>query len=96
VACGTATEAGGRQQAGRGAFLVVAGEVRFQFRAALVDDYDLHLCLQQLQRQRRPVLLAQPLTPPPEAAHSFAFDGDEITLLEEGIPALFAAEVVEG
>jgi hypothetical protein len=76
---------------------VVAGEIQFPLRAALADDYDLHLCLQQLQRRRQPTLLAQPLAPAPaETAHAFAFDGDEITLLEEEVAVRLVPDVVEG
>ena len=47
------------QLLGRGDFLAVAGEYITHFQAAYIGDYDLHLTLQELHRNRPPALLAQ-------------------------------------
>lgn len=48
---------------GKGDFLAVLGEQQFHFQAAFVGDYDLHLSLETLQRNRPRPLVAQPLPP---------------------------------
>lgn len=46
---------------GQGDFLAVAQGSVVPFQAAYLDDYDLHLVLQDLLRPRRPALLARPV-----------------------------------
>jgi DNA segregation ATPase FtsK/SpoIIIE, S-DNA-T family len=45
---------------GKGDFVLVTGQKQRYFQAALVGDYDLHMCLQQLRRPNTPALLAHP------------------------------------
>lgn len=76
---------------GQGDFLAVAGELVTHFQAAFVGDYDLHLLLEKLHRQRRQVLLAQPFTMRltaetavaiPETELPFAWNGKSVALAE--------------
>lgn len=77
---------------GRGDFLLAAEEEPIRFQAAFVDSYDLHWCLETLQRQRPPAIVARPATarptytaslPSDQAGQSFSFDGRQITLEQE-------------
>lgn len=45
----------------RGEFLAKVGETDLPFQAALLDDYDLEICLEDLRRYRPPALIARPL-----------------------------------
>ncbi|MCI0397744.1 MAG: NACHT domain-containing protein [Chloroflexi bacterium] len=47
---------------GQGDFLAVTGQRVTHFQAATVSDYDLHLALEKLHRQSRPVMVARPVT----------------------------------
>lgn len=50
---------------GQGDFLAVTGEATVRFQSAYIGDYDLHLCLDDLHRQRPPALVAQQFDPRP-------------------------------
>lgn len=69
---------------GEGDFLAVANGSATHFQAAFLDDYELHLVLEQLYNRQPPPLLAQPFVAylPAEAqtAASHAFVRDEADL----------------
>lgn len=73
---------------GRGDFVAASPAGVLRFQAAYLSDYDFHLILEELHRQRPPALLAQMADartglPDLETAadeQSFAFNGDEIVL----------------
>lgn len=44
---------------GQGDFLAVTGDATVRFQGAFIGDYDLHLCLDDLHRQRPPAMIAQ-------------------------------------
>ena len=76
---------------GQGDFLAVVGGVVTHFQAAYIGDYDLHLCLDDLHRNRPLPLLAQPvnlrttLMDDDKSHHqtrSFQFNGWEVMLAE--------------
>ena len=76
---------------GQGDFLAVVGGESTHFQAAYLGDYDLHLCLDDLHRNRPLALLAQPLpirpslptddetATPPDSPDSFHFNGWDIS-----------------
>ena len=75
----------------QGDFLAVVGGVVTHFQAAYIGDYDLHLCLDDLHRNRPLPLLAQPvnlrttLMDDDKSHHqtrSFQFNGWEVMLAE--------------
>ncbi len=73
---------------GSGDFVAASPAGVLRFQAAYLSDYDLHLILEELHRQRPRVLLAQitstrtslPASETAVADQPFAFDGDEISL----------------
>lgn len=71
---------------GRGDFLAVNGDMATHFQAAYIGDYDLHLSLDELHRQRPPALLAQPynmratLSSQAEGGGYFLFDGKMVSM----------------
>ncbi len=73
---------------GSGDFVAASPAGVLRFQAAYLSDYDLHLILEELHRQRPPALLAQiadahttlPETETVVADQPFAFNGDEILL----------------
>ena len=75
---------------GQGDFLAVVGGGISHFQAAYIGDYDLHLCLDELHRNRPSRLLAQPAHLRPELKRvngdgyqrAFNFDGWEVLLAE--------------
>ncbi len=75
---------------GQGDFLAVVGGEATHFQSAYIGDYDLHLCLDELHRNRPAPLLAQPAHMRPEIKpvndggyqRSFNFDGWEVLLAE--------------
>lgn len=81
------TQSGAGQLLGRGDFIaVVTGNV-VRFQAAYIGDYDLHLCVDSLHRDRPPTIVAQPWDGRPRlvsglqnAAGTFYFDGRHINL----------------
>lgn len=78
---------------GQGDFLAVVGGEINHFQAAYIGDYDLHMCLDELHRNRPQPLLAKPLsvrpslpdvaddeiTELPDSAQSFHYDGWDIS-----------------
>jgi S-DNA-T family DNA segregation ATPase FtsK/SpoIIIE len=81
------TQSGAEQLLGRGDFVaVVTGNV-VRFQAAYIGDYDLHLCVDSLHRDRPPTIIAQPWDGRPRlasglqnAAGTFYFDGRNVNL----------------
>jgi DNA segregation ATPase FtsK/SpoIIIE, S-DNA-T family len=75
---------------GQGDFLAVADGNVTHFQAAFLDDYELHLLLEQLYARRPPPLLAQPavaaLPPQAETVHRFVRDEVTVTMAEESEP----------
>ncbi len=69
---------------GQGDFVAVVGNDMTHFQAAYIDDYDLHLCLDEMHRKRPLPLLAQPITMRPSL-----FPEDKLTAPERGQPQLF-------
>lgn len=76
---------------GQGDFLAVVGGGVTHFQAAYIGDYDLHLCLDDLHRNRPQPLLAQPVHLRPKLSgkthggqqpHTFQFDGWNIMLAD--------------
>ncbi|MCP4427454.1 MAG: DNA translocase FtsK [Chloroflexi bacterium] len=76
---------------GKGDFLAVVGGEATHFQAAYIGDYDLHLCLENLHRNRpqpllaqrasiRPTLSPETATPDREAPQNFSFDGRAVEL----------------
>ena len=76
---------------GQGDFLAVVGGETTHFQAAYISDYDLHLCLEDLHRNRpqpllarpasiRPQLLTETETATPDLPQAFFFDGQAIDL----------------
>ncbi len=67
---------------GQGDFLAVVGEETTHFQVAFLSDYDVHLLVEKLQRQKQPALLAQPFALPTALAgdgvddRSFSFNGE--------------------
>lgn len=45
---------------GKGDFVAAPGEAGVRFQAAYLDNYDLHFCLENLQRRRPPPIVARP------------------------------------
>jgi DNA segregation ATPase FtsK/SpoIIIE, S-DNA-T family len=75
---------------GQGDFLAVAEGSMTHFQAAFLDDYELHLVLNQLYERQAPPLLAQPLTavlPPPDSYH-FVREEADVVEVEESEPEL--------
>ena len=82
------SDSGAHKLLGRGDFLAWDGRSAVRFQAAYIDEYDLHLCLEQLHRDRPPALLARPAnirthhTPTQNGAPSnnqiFRFDGHSV------------------
>ena len=78
---------------GGGDFLAIADEEVIRFQATIISDYDLHLCLAELHRQRQPAILAQPFSIRPSLPmgegveiikeQKFRFNGYSILLDEE-------------
>ncbi|MEJ2746821.1 MAG: FtsK/SpoIIIE domain-containing protein [Anaerolineae bacterium] len=77
---------------GQGDFLAVVGSQMTHFQSAYIGDYDLHLCLDDLHRNRPLPLLAQPLSirpslppsdddgaTPSDSPRSFHFNGWDIS-----------------
>ncbi len=58
----------------RGDFLILAEDQAIRFQSAYVDAYDLHWCLETLQRKRPPTLLARPTS---AQARPVSANGDE-------------------
>ncbi|MCB9444926.1 MAG: DUF87 domain-containing protein [Ardenticatenaceae bacterium] len=85
---------------GEGDFLAVVGGEAAHFQAAYTDDYDLHLCLEDLHRNRPAPLLAQPANLRPaikdssESGYqrSFHFDGWEVMLAESQEASKYSVE----
>lgn len=72
---------------GQGDFLAVAEGSVTHFQAAFLDDYELHLVLNQLYERQAPPLLAQPLTavlPPPDSYHFVREEADGVVVEECG------------
>ncbi len=78
---------------GQGDFLAVVGGAMTHFQAAYISDYDLHLCLEDLHRNRPQPLLARPVSirphlmpdaestaQKPDLPRAFFFDGQAIDL----------------
>ena len=92
---------------GQGDFLAIAGQYMTHFQAAYIGDYDLHMTLQELHRNRPPILLALNLdeaisTPDSEnydagedSLQHFAFNGNAISLHHEGIRDVSLAVEIE-
>jgi S-DNA-T family DNA segregation ATPase FtsK/SpoIIIE len=79
---------------GQGDFLAVVGGEVTHFQSAYIGDYDLHLCLDDLHRNRPQPLLAQPVqlrttlsdeTSSSRQPHTFQFDGWNIMLAEGNV-----------
>jgi DNA segregation ATPase FtsK/SpoIIIE-like protein len=79
---------------GKGDFLAIVGGETTHFQSAYIGDYDLHLCLEDLHRNRPQPLLAQPISvrpaflpgangQEPHLPQLFSFDGQEIALEDE-------------
>jgi hypothetical protein len=68
--------------AGYGDFLVHAQGTRLRFQSAYLDDYDLRLCLDELQGHRRPTLVAHRSNGKArQVGQPFSRDGDEVRFL---------------
>jgi DNA segregation ATPase FtsK/SpoIIIE, S-DNA-T family len=67
---------------GQGDFLAVADGSATHFQAAFLDDYELHLVLEQLYARRPPPLLAQPAVAalPAQAGTAHRFVRDDVTV----------------
>lgn len=83
---------GAEELLGRGDFIVVNDEQVVRFQSAYTDRYDLHWCLESLQRRRPPALLARSTSDRPGATSSsrpgaefdFAFDGNRVSVAPPG------------
>ena len=84
-------ESGAENLNGRGDFLILREDQAVRFQSAFVDSYDLYWCLDSLQRNRPPALLARPTAaqPVPISVHRdeadglvFSFDGRRIEIEE--------------
>lgn len=79
---------GAEELLGRGDFMVLREEDAIRFQSAFVDRYDLHWCLESLQRRRPPALLARSTSARPLSGASssggsefeFTFDGKRVTV----------------
>ena len=69
---------------GEGDFLAVADDSQLHFQAAFIGNYDLHLTLETIHRNRPQALLAQPLAlgGGDEAAEDFHWQRDDETAAE--------------
>lgn len=83
------SQLGAENLQGKGDFLLARQDNPIRFQSAFVDPYDLHWCLETLQRQRPPALLARPTTARPpiftrraehDDSQAFSFDGQKISL----------------
>lgn len=81
------TQSGAEQLLGRGDFVAVVTGTVVRFQAAYISDYDLHLCVDSLHRDRPPAIIAQPWDGRPRlpsglqnAAGTFYFDGRNVSL----------------
>lgn len=81
-------QSGAEELLGRGDFIVAREEEFVRFQSAFVDMYDLHWCLESLQRRRPPALLAHATKAHPlsgakgddGAAIQFSFDGRRVSV----------------
>ncbi len=82
-------QSGAENLMGKGDFLITRDDRPVRFQTMYVDAYDLHWCLETLQRRRPPSIVARPAAarpsyaparPPSSATHTFTFDGREISL----------------
>lgn len=92
---------------GQGDFLAVAGQYMTHFQAAYIGDYDLHMTLQELHRNRPPALLAQAVNDfisladaelemaDEELPQHFVFNGDVVSLRVEGVEKVSLAMELE-
>ncbi|MFW6096679.1 MAG: FtsK/SpoIIIE domain-containing protein [Chloroflexota bacterium] len=86
------SDSGAEELLGRGDSMVVREENAIRFQSAFVDRYDLHWCLQSLQRRRPPALLARSTSarPAPGASRTgdhefeFSFDGTRVSVSMSG------------
>lgn len=85
-------QTGAENLLGKGDFLLIREDEPLRFQSAFVDPYDLHWCLESLQRNRPPAILARPASarpvygpPRPQngSVQSFTFDGRQISLPED-------------
>ncbi len=85
-------DSGAEELLGRGDFMVVREENAIRFQSAFVDRYDLHWCLESLQRRRPPALLARSTSARPAAGvnrsddheFGFSFDGTRVSVSMPG------------
>lgn len=85
------TRSGAEFLLGVGDFVAVTGNSNRRFQAAYADDYDLHFCLERLQRRRPRPLLARPFDARQrseaaldqgEGPLHFSFDGQLVSPME--------------
>jgi DNA segregation ATPase FtsK/SpoIIIE-like protein len=77
---------------GNGDFVAVVHDSVVHFQAAYVGDYDFHLSLDRLQRQRAPALLAQPTVVRPTHRADEPQVEREFVLDLDGRPAILGNE----
>lgn len=86
------SDSGAEELLGRGDFMVLREENAIRFQSAFVDRYDLHWCLESLQRRRPPALLARSTSARPALGASrtgdhefeFSFDGTRVSVSTSG------------
>lgn len=86
------SDSGAEELLGRGDFMVIREENAVRFQSAFVDRYDLHWCLESLQRRRPPALLARSTSARPVSGASrtgdhefeFSFDGTRVSVSTPG------------
>lgn len=77
---------------GKGDFLIAREEQPVRLQTAFVDAFDLHWCLETMQRNRPPTILARPASARPSygsrpaqsaPAQQFSFDGRQISFVQQ-------------